>query len=146
MRTRRPLSTHRKLTLSGFALLLVLALLPGGAEAREAKPAAGTISLELRTLDGKKASETREFTLPTHGEVAGTVELFEQTHWCRLETHETHDEQLRLGIDCYQGGRKREHLSFEFSVERRFEVGVELTLGELPVRGEQRVQIVATRH
>ncbi len=142
--------TTRSFRMPGLALTLACLLAPALAEAgkpkAKTKPTPDTITLELREIEGKGDAEIREFVVPIHGKLAGSIQLFDQVHWCRVEARPSSEDRLRLDLGCYQGGRSGEHRTFDFEVERSFEVGAELMLGELELREGQRLQVVATRH
>jgi hypothetical protein len=103
------------------------------------------IEIELREYQGgKPAADSRELTVPLHGEITGWLELFGELRQCRSKSTPTRDELIVFEIECRaddRGGAK----IFELRAESGFPVDEPTLLGEIEVREGQRLQVVATR-
>jgi hypothetical protein len=103
------------------------------------------IEIELREYEGSKpAANSRELTLPLHGELTGWMELFGEARLCRSKSSPTHDELIVIELECRADDRAGQ-LVFELRVERELGVDDPTLLGEIETREGQRLSVVATR-
>lgn len=103
------------------------------------------IEIELREVEGGKlAADSRELTLPIHGELSGWLELFGEERLCRAKSSPTRDELIALEIECQADDRAGRPI-FELRVERELGVDAPTLLGEIETREGQRLSVVATR-
>ena len=132
-------------------LSIVIASLALDSDALAAKPKSKStskpsevIELELRETGGGKASaDSRELVVPVDGEIAGWMDLFGESRLCRAKSSPTHDELLRVELECQVDEHSRP--VFQLRVERVFGVDQTIMVGEIEVREGHHLSVVATR-
>lgn len=140
-RSRMSILCSALLLLAGLGLGSDAAAKPGS---KSAKPS-GVIEIELREYEGgKPAADSRELTVPLHGELTGWLELFGESRLCRAKSSPTRDELITLQLECSVDDRGGGSI-FEVRAEGSFAIDEPTLLGEIEVREGQRLSVVATR-